>query len=383
MTLSSLTFAYPHVGDADRAAILRRLRLAPSPADMFVLATCLRLEFSSSGSAEHLARRFEAIGGDRAMIARGELRSGEPAVEHLFRVAAGLESPIVGEREVLTQFRQALADQEGNGTVNGLLSKALEAAVATARQARAILPESPHDSMAAVAAQLAGACERVAVIGSGQMGTAVVAALRSLPAPPEILVVTRRPETVAGENVEVAGIDAVFEVLRRHSAVISATSAREYLVNSLHLTELLSERTEELLLIDMGMPPDFGNVGDKSIRYHGIDDLARMVRRRGYHEEVDELVATAARETHHRLSTHHEVGPVIGDLLKVADRVAGQVTDRFSGRLSSPDDRAVLAQAARTVARTILASPVQYLKSAERSDNAVEIIADAFEIDHA
>jgi glutamyl-tRNA reductase len=309
------------------------------------------------------------------------IRSGEAAIAHLFRVAAGLESPILGEREILTQFRQALADAEERGSVTGLTAKLLETAVAVGRQARELLPDSPHDSMAAVAAQVVGGADRVAVLGAGLMAQAVVMGLLGLPAPPDVTVVARTPENVAIPGVTVRAMTAASEVIATFPAVVSATSAKQRLIPEAELAEALARRSDTLTLVDMAMPPDLLPPPGAAIRYVDIDELAGKAARRPRGEDADAMVNAAAAEAYRRFTDHHAVGPVIGGLMRAADEIVDRTVDRFAGRLGQGDDDRLLRQAAHTVARSLLASPVSYLRSGDRPAEAVDLIAAAFGID--
>jgi glutamyl-tRNA reductase len=310
-----------------------------------------------------------------------QVRVGDEAVVHLYRIAAGLESPILGEHEILTQFRQTLIEAEEAGRVDGLFARLLESAVSVGRQARELLPGSPHNSMAAVAAQAMGTADRVAVLGSGIMATAVVDGLLLLPAPPEIVVVARTPEKVAERpGVEVLSFEHTRSIIEELPAVISATSAKRRLIDDRSLTSAISARRTPLLLVDMAMPPDFPPPARDNVTYLAIDDLARMADRRPRSDEADALVESSAVDAYRQYRDHHEVGPLIGGLMSSADEIVDQAVSRFSGRLTDPSDMAVLRQSAHTVARTLLAGPVSYLKAEDRAAEAVDVIADAFGI---
>lgn len=372
-----MSYAYPEVAGSVRADLTRRLARSRPPEDTFVLSTCLRIEVVVAGDGTRLSRVIDELFGDDDLDS-GTRRDGEEAVLHLFRVAAGLESPIVGEHEILTQFRQEVITTEESGTIGGLFVKLLETAVSTGRQARELLPGSPHDSMAAVAAQVVGAHREVAVLGSGAMSTAVVMNLLGLPAPPDVLIVARSPEKVSIEGVEVWPFRLAVEALRTHRAVVSATSAKRRPLSDDDLEGLLRARTEPLTLVDMAMPPDFAPPPGAPVDYVDIDMLAWMAERRPRSREADAMVAAAASDAYRGLVEHHALGPVIGGLTSSADEIVDQMVERFAGRLETEEDRAVLRQAVHTAARTLLASPIEYLHSPQRSDDAVDVIAEAF-----
>lgn len=381
MELSSASFAYPQHDGATRAELARLLTGGATLEQGFLLSTCLRVEVVVPDSVEVLEKAMERLFGEVVDRIEPQIRRGERVVSHLYRIAAGLESPILGEQEILTQFRQSLIEAEEAGEVDGVFARLLESAVGVGRQAREVLPGSPHNSMAAVAAQSVGTAGRVAVLGSGIMATAVVEGLRLLPAPPDITVVARNPEKVADpDGIDVLAFDQATEVLREFPAVISATSAKHRLIDDEAIAGVITQRRDPLTLIDMAMPPDFRPTGS-NVTYLGIDDLARMADRRARSDEADTLVEVAAADAYRQYRDHHEIGPLIGGLMGTADEIVDDVVERFSGRLADPGDEAVLRQTAHTVARTLLAGPVSYLKHEDRSPEAIDVIADAFGVD--
>ena len=157
MHITSASFSYPNISGDKRADLARSLRADTSGCAALVLNTCLRLEVLVEGDVEILAHSLELLFEEPPDIAAATLRGDTEAAVHLFRVVAGLESPIVGEREILTQFRDALEALEESGMASGLFSKLLQESVAFGRKARQLLPESPHASLAAIAAQIVGA----------------------------------------------------------------------------------------------------------------------------------------------------------------------------------------------------------------------------------
>ncbi len=378
MFLSSASFAYPEVDGAARAEMARALLGADMPPSAFVLSTCLRVEVAVPGDEIELKGVVAELLG--AVDATPRLREGVEAATHLFRVAAGLESPIAGEVEILSQFRESLAElKRGDGFDGGFL-RLIEGAVAVGREARRLLDPSPHDTMAAVAAQMVGSAPEVAVFGSGTMAAAVVAALFGLPAPPRVVVLARAPEKVSIPGVEVWSLDRLDEVLGRFPAAVSATAASSGLMDRDGLCRAVAPRHERLVLVDMAMPPDFTTVPTGRLDYIGIDDLAAIAKRRGNTDVACSFVVEAAAEAHHRYRQSHHVGPVIADLIQMADEVVEEAVDRFAGRLNHTEDRAVLQQVAHTVARTILARPVSAVRRA-RDPRIAEVISAAFDRD--
>ncbi|NIA26171.1 MAG: hypothetical protein GWP04_11470, partial [Gammaproteobacteria bacterium] len=114
--ISSLTFAHPDISSGDRARLALTddvltaayRRVSEAGIDAFVLSTCLRVEIVSVGCDAALDRVMEILYPDGALLASGVRRRDSDVLLHLYRVAAGLDSPVVGEPEVLAQFRHAI-----------------------------------------------------------------------------------------------------------------------------------------------------------------------------------------------------------------------------------------------------------------------------------
>lgn len=380
MQLSSASFAYPRITSTIRADLAARMLRAPLPRDVFALSTCLRLEVAVPGDRNALSQVLASIMGDASVLQHATVRSDYSATEHLFRVAAGLESPIVGELEILTQFRQNLIASEDQDRVGGLFAKLLETAVSVGRQARKLLPRTPHDSMGAVAALTVSAETKVAVLGSGLMATSVVTNLKGLSTPPDITVVARNPQKVTLKGVDVWPFERAAKALATFPAVVSATSAKARPIPDQKLAEVLRERSTPLTLVDMAMPPDFRPPPGAPVRYLDIDDLARMTEQTAGLDAAAAMVAAAAAEAYWSIAEHHHVGPVIEQLMRSSDDVVDQIVGQFAGKLRNDGDLGVLRQAVHTVARTLLASPVAYLRSSDRSPGAIDTIADAFDL---
>jgi glutamyl-tRNA reductase len=270
----------------------------------------------------------------------------------------------------------------GEAIDDGLFRKLLEGAVAAGRQVREeVLGDLPHASMAAVAAQVVGGASRVAVVGAGVMAQAVVVALAALPIPPEVVVLARHPERVATASSSAWEMDRLEEVLARFPAVVSVTSAGRELVGSERLAEILATRGESLLMVDLAMPPDFRPPAGPGLVYYDVDRLAAMAVSQIPSQEAEALVTAAATAVYRSISRHPQLGPLIGGMMSSADQVVEETVDRFAGRLSTPADRAILSQAAHTVARRLLSGPVAYLKLADRHPDAAEIAAKMFRHD--
>lgn len=386
--LSSMTFAHPEVVAEHRAVLhladdrlvkaLQRVR--SEGIDAFVLSTCLRTEVATSGCERALERVLRLLYPDVEYPLDGVLRQDRDAVHHLYRVAAGLDSPILGEPEVLGQFRTALEAARRAESVGGLFEKTLQSAIATGRSSRRHLQHVGPGSVAVAAAEIAASADQVAVFGAGAMARAAVGALRRGSRPPRITIYARRPEAVSIPNDEVLPMASAPTALAEVPVVISATGAKRELFGPEVLSDALERRAEPLLLIDLAMPPDFvPSTSNGHLRYLNVDDVALHARRNGEAATIENEVEGAAAGAWVRLSNHHEVGPVIAAILEEADRAVLEEVARFTGRLNGgTNDAAVVNQLAQTIAHRVLHRPLSYLGSSEGGAEAAPILAEVF-----
>ena len=191
----------------------------------------------------------------------------DAAVAHLFAVAAGLDSMIIGEHEILGQVREAWRIAEHEGTTGPLLSRTFRQAIEVGKRARTETEIGRHAvsvSSAAVtlAAERLGSLEgrRVLVLGAGEMGESMAIALAGAGVG-EIVVANRTPsrgralaERVGGRAV---GLDEVPDVLVTTDVLLSSTGAEDVLIERADI-ELVMQRRDgrALLVVDVAVPRD-------------------------------------------------------------------------------------------------------------------------------
>lgn len=384
LRLTSLSFAHPAVLSDHRAplslpgAVLRQAhgRLHRSGHQAFLLSTCLRVEIAWATAAESASDVVACLYGDGSALGLGTIRSDRAAFEHLCRVAAGLDSPLIGEPEVLGQFRHAVSVFQETAPAPASLARVLEAAIGIGRSARRLLGDAPRGSLAALAASAATLSERVAILGGGAMARAAAERLDGA----EITIFARRPGLVAGRRT--LGWEGAAEALATYPVVISTVPGKVPLFADDVIARALRSRGEPLLLIDLGMPPGFPRPQTHgSVRYLGVDEVASSVPARPS-VEAEAVVARAVAETWRRLSAPDRVGEVISAMVKQAETAVSEEVSRFTHRLAGAEDpEQILKQLAHTVARRVLHPPISYIGSTERGAQAVDLLAEAFGID--
>jgi len=283
-------FAVP---EAESAEVLSVLRQEAGLTEAVLLSTCNRVEVY--GAAR---RGREAVPAVRAFLRERAGQDGpfyclegRAAVQHLFRVAAGLDSMVLGETEILGQVKDAYAAAFGAGHTAACLNRLFQHAFRTAKQARTETSLGRGSvSVGAAAARLAASvlgelssC-RVLLLGAGEVGEGVARSLhrRGLK---ELLVCNRTASRAEALAAALAGQPVSFARWRDHLATAdiviasAATSAR--LLRAGELAPVLAVREgRPLFLLDLAVPRDF----DPGIRQlpgvvlHDVDDLEAIAR---------------------------------------------------------------------------------------------------------
>lgn len=384
LRLTSLSFAYPAVASGRRADLSMRgtilqqahRRLGSIGHSAFLMSTCLRVEIAWAAGPETTSDLLACLYGDASSSDLGVVRTDEAAFTHLCRVAAGLDSPLIGEPEVLGQFRHAMSVWHEASAASGSLRRALEAAIGIGRTARRLLGDAPRGSLAALAASAAAPFPRVAILGAGAMARAAAEHLDGV----EVTIFARRAGHVAGR--ETLAWEAASAALVTHPVVISTVPGKVPLFTDNTIAHAFAHRNKPLLLIDLGMPPGFARPeAADSIRYVGVDELASSVNAQPA-AEAEESVARGAAAAWRCLSAPDRVGKVIAAMVEQAEDAVSEEVQRFVDRLPKANDpERVLRQLAHTVARRVLHPPISFLSSTDRGVEAVEVLADAFGID--
>lgn len=275
------------IPDANLSQALGQLRDIVD--ESFILSTCNRTEIYALVDTANPALTLERFLTTFHHLPESHVREvvysrdGEQAVDHLFRVASGLHSMMLGEPHILAQLRTALDAARTAGMLGPLLSRAGEAALRVGKRARtetAIARGSsiPHAATTRVLEALGSevAEKKIIIAGAGQMAGHVARLLRSAGA--TNLVILNRTERHAEALAHAVGgrsgpLDSLCAELDDTSAVISAVS----IPNRLLIEHI--QPTYRLLLIDLAVPRSI----EPSLRNHeqialfDIDDLGHSI----------------------------------------------------------------------------------------------------------
>jgi glutamyl-tRNA reductase len=393
---------------AHRRCVLANLRDA-GVTGAAVLATCNRTEVYATGvDAGLLTRLAERELADAASAHLAELEPAlyrlrdDVAALHLIRVAAGLDSLVPGEAQILGQVREALALAEDEGTASAVLHRVFQRALETGKRARTETGIAAQNaSVASVAAELAretlgGLDDRSALlIGAGR--TSELTALNLVSRGLRSLTVATRTYASACSLAERLGGDAArFDEVPARLAdadvVVSSTSAPHTVLAAPAVRSAMELRAHPLLLIDLAVPrdidPDVAAI--EGCTLHDLDDLERVVARnvaaRQREAAAAELLCAAAAGEFRVWQAGRVVVPTIGRLRAHGEDVAAQEARQLAGRWPGLDDegRARLERLAGDIARRLLHEPTVRLRESAATSDAVgyaETVRELFGLD--
>ncbi len=274
-----------------RQALARARRLPAALPEVVLLSTCNRLELYAAVEAVDFEAAADFIaatsGRPRAEFEPHLYRlTGVEAVAHLFRVAAGLDSLILGEPQILGQVADAYTAAREAGAARQALSPLFRAAQRAGRRARAetAISRNPASISSAAAGLAQGVVPdlqraRVLIVGAGEMAELAVEALRSRGAR-HITVMSRtldRARQLAARwEGQALTYDSLVESLAESDIVITSTSAPHFIITPERAAAALLRRARRpLVLIDIAVPRDVAPEVARlpGVHYYDIDQL--------------------------------------------------------------------------------------------------------------
>jgi glutamyl-tRNA reductase len=374
----------------------RALAAVPGVAECMIVSTCNRVEIlaavepDAAGLAGFLQRHF---GLDPALLAPHlyEHRDQE-AVRHLFRVAASLDSMVVGEPQILGQVKEAFAVAHAAGTIGGQLEHLLQSTFAAAKKVRTETEIGSNSvSIASVAVELArkifGSLQgrTVFLVGAGKMSE--LAARHLVQQGAGAILVTNRTlerarrmaESFAGQVIP---FEQLYDAASQADIVISSTGAPHPIFRREHGQAFLHRRRNRpMFFIDIAVPRDVDPAMGKleGIFVYDIDDLqavaaAHMVERSREATDAEALIATEVERFHQRLLTVN-VAPAIVALQQQAEEIRQAELRRAQARLGSlnAEQLAAVEALTRGLVNKFLHPPMQALKQAARENDAARL----------
>ncbi len=314
-----------------------------------ILQTCNRVEVYASGVDDPEVLR-------EAVHPEAWVKTGREAIEHLFRVACGLESMMVGETEILRQVKEAYDRAADLGTLDPVLKTVFRRAISLGKRARTETAISEGAvSIGSAAVELAERVlgdlsdKTVLVVGAGEMGKTVTKALADRGVE-GILVANRTYERAVRLAEELGGKAVRFDRLVDHLAeadvVVSATAAPHPVITVDQVEEALSRREKggKLLIVDIANPRDVEEgVGElPGVVVKTIDDLREIARenlerRRSEIPKVERMIEEELKEVEKDLK-RVERRALLGQIAEALDRLKQRELERALNRLRTAGD---------------------------------------------
>ncbi|WP_068181584.1 glutamyl-tRNA reductase [Mycobacterium sp. UM_CSW] len=405
------------IDEADQVKIVDRVLQSPLVTEAMVLSTCNRVEVYAVVDAFHggLAVVGQVLS-EHSGMSMGDLtkyayvRYSEAAVEHLFAVASGLDSAVIGEQQVLGQVRRAYAAAEANRAVGRVLHELAQRALSVGKRVHS---ETAIDAAGAsvVSVALAMAERRLgglagktaAVIGAGAMG-ALSSAHLTRAGIDRVLVLNRsasrgqrlaRKIRESGVQAEALTLDRLADALADADVVVSCTGAVSPVVSLADVHHALAtarrdETNHPLVICDLGMPRDV-DPAVAGLPGVWVVDVERVQHEPSAHaaaSDVDAARHIVAAEVASYLAGQRmaEVTPTVTALRQRAADVVEAELLRLDNRLPGLESahREEVARTVRRVVDKLLHAPtvrIKQLASSPGGDSYAEALRELFELD--
>jgi glutamyl-tRNA reductase len=398
--------------ESDQAKIVDQVLQSSLVTEAMVLSTCNRVEVYAVVEAFHGG--LSVIGqvlSEHSGMSLNDLtkyayvRYAEAAVEHLFAVASGLDSAVIGEQQVLGQVRRAYAAAEANHTVGRTLHELSQRALSVGKRVHTETGiDSAGASVVTVAlgmaeSKLGSLAGRTAVVvGAGAMGALSAKHLvragvervhvvnRSLPR------ARRLAHSISEQGVEAdaRSIDNIASVLSVADVVVTSTGAVRPVVSLADVHHALARREHQLVMCDLGMPRDVDPTvaGLPGVFVVDMDRIQREPSARAAASDTEAARTIVAAEVASYLAGQRmaEVTPTVTALRQRAADVVEAELLRLDNRLPELDaaHRDEVAKTVRRVVDKLLHAPtvrVKQLASAPGGDSYAEALRELFELD--
>jgi glutamyl-tRNA reductase len=369
-----------------------------------ILKTCYRVElYAQLAHAEARNELVDAFSGEG--VEREVLREhlyvhvAEDAARHLCRVAAGLDSIVLGEAEILGQVRAALERSVAARSAGPIVRLLFRTAISAGRRARSetgvgASPATASSMALSLAEQVVGNIreKHVLVIGTGEIGLQALQNVKSRGIQGMSVASRNRERAVevsAAFGAAAHGSDELDAALSRADVVIAATRSDVPVVRESTARRAMSERARPLVIVDLAVPANVeGAVGSvPGVRLFDVDDLragldaARESRLRevpGVEAIIEDEIARFSRRYREL-----EVAPVVSALRRQAESLRQRELDRVLGELGDIDPTVAkrMEHLTHTLVTKLLHDPTRRIRERARTGNeedVLELVQDLF-----
>jgi len=317
------------------------------------------------------------------LAAHTRLLHNEEAANHLFRVAAGLESLVPGEMQISGQVKEAFQSAKDAGTVGIALRHLFDRAIAAGRRARhdtgiARRPVSiSHAAVVKIQQHFGGdlSDKKVLLVGSGKMGALAAQQLQQAGAS-HLMIANRTLEHACDLARELKGeamvLDQLPAALAAADAVICATGAPHLVLHYADVADALAMRpTRPLLLIDLAVPRDMDPTlaTMPNVTLCDVDSLQVVVSenislRDGEREAVEAIIAQELDKWRQTVAIKR-VTPTLTTLRQKSEQIRQRELDKALHRLShlNEDEKAIIEAMSRGLMNKLLHHPTEQLRA--------------------
>ncbi|MBA8758826.1 glutamyl-tRNA reductase [Staphylococcus schleiferi subsp. coagulans] len=361
-----------------------------------ILSTCNRTEVYAVVDQIHtgryyiqrfLARQFNFEVDEIKPIS--EVKTENDAIEHLFKVASGLDSIVLGETQILGQMRDAFFTAQKAGTTGTIFNELFKQAITFSKKAHHetdIADNTISVSYGAVelAKKMFGKLNKkhALVIGAGEMAELSLLNLKGAGVS-EITIINRtlsRAKSLADQyGVHYAEWNALGDFLVKSDIVISSTSSEQFIITQdmLEMCQAVA-KTAQKVLIDIAVPRDIEpfEANDTELFIYDVDDLKGLVdaNLRERRKAADQILARIPSE----IEKHNEwvrmlgVVPVIRALREKAMLIQQETMDSIDRKLPnmSERDRKVVSKHTKSIINQMLKDPIKQAKEISDDRNA-------------
>ena len=354
-----------------------------------VVSTCMRTEIYCEAlrfhaAVDHVLDAMAKTTGvaQHQLVTAAIERFDSVAVDHLFRVTAGLESPVLGEFEILGQVGRALEAAQKSGSARTSMQALFRHALSTGRRVRdetAIAKGTTSIGRAAVdmARDTLGALgdRRVLMLGAGEMGEAMASAVGMAKEGGEVAVCNRTPEKAGALADRIDGravpYDEFMEELVQTDLVLTSSAAPEVIIDLTQMEAVMAQRNgNPLVIVDMGVPRNVAlEAGDVAgVTVLDLVDLQNFTEagRRDRQNEIASVEALIAAEVD---AYFHEVevrslSPLFQEIYAQAERIrAGEMTKLDSRVKLDVAEREIVDAMTSALVAKLLHAPVSRMKT--------------------
>jgi glutamyl-tRNA reductase len=377
-----------HIAEDNLLPTLNFAREQPGVSECLILSTCNRVEFYGEAESESAWNQFlksywnDLRGFDEGIQNAFYHYQAIQAVQHLFRVASGLDSLVVGENEILGQLKTSFRQAHEAGAVHSVLYRLVEKALKAGKDVRTrtkisegavSIPSAAVELAEKIFGNLSG--EKIMVIGSGEMASLALDNLKNAGAMPAY-VASRNRDTGLKLATQFGAtwiaIDDVAAHLGQVDIVLSSTASPEPILKLEQVSAVVAKRRRKpLFLIDIAVPRDIDSRVHEleDVYLYNVDDLqsvteANLHLRRKQIVEAEKIISSAMHEFESWLEGLR-ARPAMDSLENHLDKILTQELGRLAGRADL--DAELIRETQHRIKSKILHEPYERIKEASRN----------------